>query len=75
MSSLVDILSKVELLIHFGTTLVKHAKEIKEAVSNAFDDAEEFPSEEPDFESRRNCEEGDEDQAQEAPSKKRKSDC
>jgi len=39
--SFIDILSKVELLIHFGTTILKHAKDIKQALeTNGIDDAD-----------------------------------
>lgn len=32
MSALFEILSKVELLIHFASTLVKHSKDLKDAL-------------------------------------------
>lgn len=69
--SLFDLVTKVELLLHFAGTVVKHAKELKDELKNAHEDDEQDELEEPEEIEISDEEEGDE----EGPNcKKRKKD-
>lgn len=60
MSSLFELLSKAELLLHFASTIAKHAKELKQAIEDYSDEdgPEEFVDEEEDMESEEAGEDG-----------------
>lgn len=64
--SLIELVTKVELLLHFASSVVKHAKELRDEIKNGSDEEdyeeiqEESGEEEPQLKKRKkDCQEGD----------------